>query len=240
MSRDDRLRAVLFDVGGTLTDDATYQLGEAADRERLRRLEEAFGDERPWFAELLRGELEREELDGVRWRQDTRLVVRRIAAELGVSLTAEEAERVRAACCLPGAFIEKMRPGAAEALRWARGRGLRIALVTNVLWRTEGESLRDWSDRGVADCIDAIVTSIDVGWRKPHPAMFESALARLGVEAEAAVMVGNSRLADIAPAKRLGMRAVAVRSRDRSLAEEEPDAVIDEMTELRGVLERWV
>lgn len=236
-----RIRGLLFDVGGTLIRDDTYQFGAAADARRLERLREAFGTDLPWFARVIAAtELEREEHRGTLHRQDTRDVIRELVREAGVEIGDVDAERIRAACCLPGSVLEVPRPGALEALRWAERRGLRVALVTNVLWRTGADSLRDWLERGVGDCIDAYVTSIDVGWRKPHPAMFERALAELGVTASEAVMVGNSRAADIAPAKRLGLRTVLVRSSERSASEAEPDATIDEVAALPELLETWL
>ena len=112
--------------------------------------------------------------------------------------------------------------------------------MTNVLWRTAADSRADWAARGLADCISLIVTSLDVGWRKPHPAMFQRALEELRVEPSQAVMAGNSKAADIAPARRLGMRTILVRSREAITAAVRPDAVIDELTELPPILERWL
>lgn len=226
-------------MGGTLLRDDTYDMVQARARS-LSRLREAFGEDLPWFAHVLDGELERVDHEGVRHRQDTRAAVRAVLAQAGISLSEEEAERVRAACCLPGTMIEEPRPGALEALRYVKRRGLGVALCTNVLWRTASDSMRDWLERGAGESIDAHVTSIDVGWRKPHPAMFERALGELGVTPSEAVMVGNSMEADIAPAKALGLRAVLVRSRETSTADVEPDAIIDEMTELPPVLDRWL
>ena len=48
-------------------------------------------------------------------------------------------------------------------------------------------------------------------YSKPHPAIFEAALAAVGEPAGAAVMVGDSVKADIEGARQIGMRAVLVR-----------------------------
>jgi len=183
---------------------------------------------------------EPEEHEGQRHRQETRLWIRSLLLEHGVTTTDDEVERIRAACCVPSLEGERPREGALAALRWCKERNLMVGLVTNVLWRTAAESLADWTSRGAADCIDTIVTSLDARWRKPHPAMFERALSGLQVAARDTVMVGNSRAADVAPAKALGMRAVLIRSREGSTSDTAPDAVISEMTELPAVLERWL
>ena len=143
---------------------------------------------------------------------------------------------VRAACCLPGPVAESLRTGALEALRSVKDRGLRVAICSNVMWRTGADSRVDWAARGAGALIDAYVTSIDVGWLKPHRAMFDAALSTLGVVAAETVMVGDSGFKDIAPAKRLGLRAVHVRSGDAALADPPADVMIDELGALPAAL----
>jgi len=52
------------------------------------------------------------------------------------------------------------------------------------------------------------VTSVDVGFRKPHALVFETALRALGVRPEEAVMVGDSYEIDVVPAAALGLATV--------------------------------
>ena len=63
--------------------------------------------------------------------------------------------------------------------------------------------------------VDAIVDSRSHGRVKPHPTIFQSALERLAVSAEDAVMVGDSIEEDIEGARALGMRAILVDREDR-------------------------
>ncbi len=232
------MRAVIFDVGGTLLCEAPLIAPDEAARLRLVRLRQAFGDDRPWFSELVTYFGSDRRTDPTH-RQDTRGQVREyLVGTYAVTLSAEQTELVRAACCLPGPSMEPMHDGAIGALRHARRRGLRVALCTNVFWRTGSESRADWIVRGAGDLIDAHVTSIDVGWLKPHRAMFESALSALGVEAAEAVMVGDSGAKDIGPAKRLGLRAIHVASRDKSTADPPADASITDLTDLPAALDR--
>lgn len=58
--------------------------------------------------------------------------------------------------------------------------------------------------------IAGAVSSSDHGFMKPHPSIFASALALMGVDASAAVMVGDSYTHDIAGAQNAGMRGVLV------------------------------
>jgi HAD superfamily hydrolase (TIGR01549 family) len=77
--------------------------------------------------------------------------------------------------------------------------------------------------------VDAIVDSRSHGRVKPHPTIFEAALAELGVRPSAAVMVGDSLEEDVEGARALGMRAILVDREDRH-----PD-VEGRLTDLYGL-----
>ncbi|MDT0295536.1 YjjG family noncanonical pyrimidine nucleotidase [Mesonia ostreae] len=53
-----------------------------------------------------------------------------------------------------------------------------------------------------------IITSDDVGVKKPHPFIFESALGKANVNARASLMVGDNLEADIYGAERAGIESV--------------------------------
>jgi HAD superfamily hydrolase (TIGR01549 family) len=84
--------------------------------------------------------------------------------------------------------------------------GLRCIVLSNVQVRGAAEYWRDFNDLDVAHLIDAIVTSLEVGFRKPHPAMFDAGVQRAGT----CVMIGDSEVKDIQPAVGLGMPAIRV------------------------------
>ena len=96
-------------------------------------------------------------------------------------------------------FVEL--PGAPAACRDLVAAGLRLAVVSN--WDV---GLREHLERlELGSVLDAIVTSAEAGAPKPAPAMFELALAKLGVAAGAAVHVGDARV-DEEGARAAGMR----------------------------------
>jgi len=51
---------------------------------------------------------------------------------------------------------------------------------------------------GIAARFATVVTSVEFGWRKPHPAIYAEALGRLGIGPEQAVFVGDTYDADFA------------------------------------------
>jgi putative hydrolase of the HAD superfamily len=62
--------------------------------------------------------------------------------------------------------------------------------------------------QGLPDVFDTIVSSWELGWRKPHHIPFQTALDNLGVTADETAHVGDSLQNDIEPALALGMTAV--------------------------------
>jgi putative hydrolase of the HAD superfamily len=89
-----------------------------------------------------------------------------------------------------------------------RDRGLRLAVVANTWPEPARLVRRELGELGVAERLDALVLSDEVGVRKPDPAIFETALAELGVEPEAALFVGDRLVDDIQGAAAVGMTTV--------------------------------
>jgi putative hydrolase of the HAD superfamily len=84
-------------------------------------------------------------------------------------------------------------------------RDFRLAVVSN----TNDSALVPWhlAQMGLAPLIEAVVASVDVGWRKPHPQIYAVALHRLGVGPDQAIFVGDGYLPDF-----VGPRAVGISS----------------------------
>jgi FMN phosphatase YigB (HAD superfamily) len=99
-----------------------------------------------------------------------------------------QAELMRRLTAPVGRSVE-MTPQAYHA--WIN-RGIKTAVVSNIAF-----DVRPAFDAiGASDDVDEFVLSFEVGAIKPDAAIFETALARLGVEAAHAVMVGDSDEAD--------------------------------------------
>jgi len=67
---------------------------------------------------------------------------------------------------------------------------------------------------GVADLFDAVVLSVEVGHRKPHPAIYRAALDRLGITAGYALFVGDTYAADYEGPRQQGIRALLIDPRN--------------------------
>jgi putative hydrolase of the HAD superfamily len=136
-----------------------------------------------------------------------------IAGWLRSRAIAPEPDLVRAlrqALAMPVAGRVDLLPGALELLRGARQRGLRTVVLSNTDYRDAEIYAQDLAALGAGHLLDAIVSSVDLGLRKPHPAAFEAALRRACCRPEEAMMVGNTQWADIEPARALGLYAVQI------------------------------
>jgi putative hydrolase of the HAD superfamily len=63
---------------------------------------------------------------------------------------------------------------------------------------------------GIDRQLDAVVTSVEVGWRKPHPAIYARALRLLAIPAASAVFAGDTYEADYAGPVAAGMTAFLI------------------------------
>ena len=92
------------------------------------------------------------------------------------------------------------------ALAALRDRGLTLVVISN--WDV---SLHDQlAATGLDALVDGAVSSAEAGAGKPHPVIYERALALAGTTPDEALMVGDSPDTDVAGALALGIPAVLV------------------------------
>lgn len=123
-----------------------------------------------------------------------------------------------------------------------RGQGLRLGLVSN--YCTLPGIVRHYPTKfGLLPLVDEAIFSCELGLRKPHPAIYQDVLARLGVAPEHAVFIGDRLREDVMGPKALGMRAVLTqqfRQEDPSTSPVPPDAVVPRLAALPPLLEHWM
>jgi putative hydrolase of the HAD superfamily len=124
-------------------------------------------------------------------------------------------------------------PGAFEAVQALRKRDVALGIVSNT-GRTPGLVLRRVLDHyGLLGAFTAMAFSDEVGFRKPHPAIFADALRRAGAEPAAALHVGDDAATDVAGARRAGMRAAHL---SPAAGAPEADIVLGHLADLPGRL----
>jgi len=112
----------------------------------------------------------------------------------------------------------------------------RLALVSNFDHAVTAQ--RILVGHGIASLFDPTLISETFGRRKPHPAIFEAALAHLQVRAADAVFIGDSVGDDVVGAHNAGLRVVWVNAKGAPLptGAPAPTHVIAQLTELPALL----
>ena len=105
----------------------------------------------------------------------------------------------------------QLRPDCIEVLAALRDRGMHVAIVSNI----DDDYLEPMiAQTQLAEFLDAWTSSEAAQSCKPHRAIFEVALAKARVDAEACCFVGDSEEHDIAGARALGMQTVLIQEGD--------------------------
>lgn len=153
--------------------------------------------------------------------------------ELGIELGREDAGNLLEATYISGIEGGKSPfPDARETLLALRARGYLLGAVTNRAFG--GERFRaDLREAGLDIGWDAEAVSVEVGYLKPHPAIFKFALEKLGTYPAETLMVGNSLAEDIAGAQALGIAGAWRRSKPDAQGVV-PDFTFDEVSEMLG------
>jgi putative hydrolase of the HAD superfamily len=168
---------------------------------------------------------------------------REVAARMGLSISAGQAEELWDAWNLGGQFFGRaLFPDVLDTLRWLQERGFKLGAVTD---RAFGgpRFLAELEEYGLDGYFQAVTISSNVGYMKPHPKIFQHALDALAVEAAETMMVGDSLHCDVGGAKALGMVAVWKRpplgeptefgtDKVDVVGEIAPDYIIDNLWEL--------
>ncbi|MGI8925740.1 MAG: HAD family hydrolase [Tepidiformaceae bacterium] len=215
------IRAVLFDIGDTLWHGREAPPSAAFRRlaaERAAEALRALGHHHPDPDSVARTAWEAMD-EAMRTARATDLVepdygtVSMLAlAGIGLALRRDDAAALLEATYISGIEGGKAPfPDATPTLLELRKRGFLLGVVTNRAFG--GERFRaDLRDAGLDIGWDCEAVSVEVGYLKPHPAIFAHALITLGVCPEETMMVGNSLAEDVAGGQRAGMHTAWRRS----------------------------
>ena len=231
------VEAVVFDWGGTL---ATYADVDMIDMWRLAARHLDPDREEEVCARLVAVEEASWRRIGVDQRSTT---LSALLAEASAALGLDVAEAVLEEAALHhlDSWTPHVRhdPEAAPTLEALRERGLRTGLLSNTHWpRSFHEHFLERD--GLAPLLDARCYTSELAYTKPHPEAFRAVLGALGVEnPQAAIFVGDRPYDDIYGAQQFGMRAVL---RPNPLVpgyDVVPDACLERLPELVGLVNRW-
>ncbi len=118
--------------------------------------------------------------------------------------------------------------------------GYNLGIISNAGDDTDVQQLA--RGFGIHKYFDFILTSAACSYRKPHPRIFELALAKWYLLPSEAVMVGDNLTADVQGAQQAGMYGVWINRRASPLMEQQetvkPDASLMSLSELPALLDQ--
>jgi putative hydrolase of the HAD superfamily len=205
------VKAVLLDALGTLVElqppapRLQRLLGQAGFEVTEERAAVGFAAEIAYYLDHHLEGSDRERLERLRDR---------CAEEMRRALELPDLDHATARRAMLEALEFRPYPDVLPALGDLRERGITLVVASN--WDC---SLPDWlGPAGITDLVDGVVTSAEVGAPKPHPRVFERALAIAAVAPFEALHVGDKVDNDVEGAAAAGVRALLVQRDGQSPA----------------------
>ena len=127
-------------------------------------------------------------------------------------------------------------PGVTEGIAYLKQAGFRLGCVTN---KAEQFTVPLLKDLGIYDNFEVVVSGDTLPKKKPDPMPLLHAAEVMGVTAEQSMMLGDS-MSDVKAARAAGFQIVCMSygyNHGIDIRDSNPDAVIDSMAELQGLLE---
>ncbi len=221
--------AILFDFGGTLDSDGEHWL------DRFYDLYEQAGFDLP-RAEIKRAFYAADQLcynDPIVVSMGLRSLmkhhVRLQFAALNLKDPAKEEEIIERFC----AKTERTLQRNAQLLRRLKP-FYRLGVISNFY----GNVVALCREAALADSLDVILDSAEIGVSKPDPEIFRIALAKLDLAPALAIFIGDSYERDIVPARQLGMKTIWLKGPNPRIPEnvEPADFEISSLMELGSIV----
>jgi len=129
--------------------------------------------------------------------------------------------------------------GVREVLLYVKSRGLKTAILGNVLFWDSSITLGILRSSGLSNYVDKLFFSDVSGIQKPEFEAFASVLRHFNLKPDEAVHVGDSVREDFAGALAAGLKAVLIKNLG-SVIKTEEFAIIPSIKYLTHVLDEWV
>lgn len=217
-------KMVLIDVDGTLVDsvpDLAYCVDEMMDRLGMPRRGEAAV--RQWVGNGVERLTRRALINQLDGEPDEALFKK--AMPIFMDLYAENTSK---RSCLY--------PGVEEGIAYLKQAGYRLGCVTN---KAEQFTIPLLTDLGIIDNFEIVVSGDTLPEKKPDPMPLLHAAEAMGVTPAESLMLGDS-MSDVKAARAAGFQIICMSygyNHGVDIRDSKPDAVIDSMAELRGLLE---
>ena len=246
------IKAVLFDLGGTLHKSST---SPERDLWFCRRILDRLGDYGIFpegGAELLARRLA---VNSEIYKHESEKTLRELPAERIWSeyylreygLTAEElapfAEELSFLYDYERPCVMR-RPHLKETMEALKAMGFRLGVISNIISRSVVRHFL--AEYGIEELMDCVITSAETGIRKPSPEIFRAAEKAMDLRPEELAYVGDTISRDVIGTRKAGWAMMiqinnpSIAHRDAGLenAGWEPDYRIDDLAEIPAILKR--
>lgn len=138
-------------------------------------------------------------------------------------------------------YKRSMRPEVPALLEALRAKGLRLAVISNIYSR--GQVTYNLARYGIERYFEAVVLSSCFGWRKPHPSIFLEGARLLNLPPATCAYVGDTISRDVSGARRAGYGlAIQIKSflttkADTAQDTEPPDAIVQSLMQVVDLIE---
>jgi putative hydrolase of the HAD superfamily len=203
------VKAIGFDFFNTLITIAPGAMTEAFDRLFASLLGSGLSPEKESFKKVYResaiGFMAATKVDGR--ETHNRFWISAALEAFGLNIAPEDDRIAKAVEAYFSAFYDYCRliPGTKEMLAGLRGE-YRLGLLSNFTHAPAAVRLLELT--GLESFFDSILISGALGFRKPHPLVFERLIEELGVEKDGIVYVGDDPEPDILGASQAGLHPV--------------------------------
>jgi putative hydrolase of the HAD superfamily len=231
-------RAVLLDLDDTILDDSSrvdrcWREACAAHARELTGVDQALVlDEIRQTSRWFWGDPERHRSGRLDLNNARREVVRLAFRRLAIGRTALADKIADLYSHQRGIGMEPL-PDAIDTVRWLRGSGCRLALLTNGAAEAQRTKIVRF---GLAELFDAILVEGELGFGKPDERVYALALEQLAVAPSEAWMVGDNLEWDVASPQRLGLFTIWIDVRGKGLPKTSgvrPGRIVRALSELR-------
>jgi putative hydrolase of the HAD superfamily len=163
-----------------------------------------------------------------------------VLADLGVSPTLSERDTLIRAMERSGLEVKPPLIDGLDTMLPRLAQRYRLAVICDT-GLSPGWMLRQWMEgQGILRHFSHLTFSDELGVSKPHPDMFLTTLAALGVHPEAAVHIGDYPRTDVAGAQGVGMRTIRFAGVfDWEDGAARAEAKISSYRELEPLLDEW-
>ncbi len=230
-------RAVLLDLDDTILDDSggvpecwraacdAHRVGDLASGSVLEAIQTASME---YWSDAERHRRGRLDLDRARHE-----VV--VAAFRSLGLDAVDVA-LRISTAYATARHERIRPfdEAVDTVRWLRERGCRLALLTNGAELAQRKKIERFE---LAALFDVVLIEGALGYGKPDPRVYHTALDALGTPAHEAWMVGDNLEWDVGGPQKLGIVGIWIDGKGHGVpptSSVRPDRIIRALSDLRS------